>query len=109
MTHRIGALDRAIEATRSAFPDARVSAHAGSGVLWAGLRHADADLRGALVALRAATAPDDGTVVVVHAPDDVRAGLDVWGPVRGLDVMQRIKERFDPDRRMNPGRFVGGI
>jgi glycolate oxidase FAD binding subunit len=29
----------------------------------------------------------------------------VWGPVRGVEVMRRIRDRFDPDRRMNPGVF----
>jgi glycolate oxidase FAD binding subunit len=33
----------------------------------------------------------------------------VWGPARGVAVMRRIKEQFDPDHRMSPGRFVGGI
>jgi glycolate oxidase FAD binding subunit len=45
-------------------------------------------------------------VVVVSAPEDAKRDLDVWGPVRGLPVMQRIKEQFDPDGRMCPGRFV---
>ena len=26
--------------------------------------------------------------------------VDVWGPVRGVPIMRRIKEQFDPDRRM---------
>jgi glycolate oxidase FAD binding subunit len=39
----------------------------------------------------------------------VKQRVDVWGPARGLDVMRRIKDQFDPDHRMSPGRFVGGI
>ena len=39
----------------------------------------------------------------------VKRDVDVWGPVRGLEVMRRIKERSTPDDRMAPGRFVGGI
>ncbi len=39
----------------------------------------------------------------------MRALVDSWGPVAGLDLMRRLKEEFDPDHRMAPGRFVGGI
>jgi glycolate oxidase FAD binding subunit len=35
--------------------------------------------------------------------------VDTWGPVPALDLMRRVKERFDPERRLAPGRFVGGI
>ncbi|MFI6294332.1 FAD-binding oxidoreductase [Nonomuraea sp. NPDC050790] len=35
--------------------------------------------------------------------------VDRWGEVSALPLMRRVKERFDPGRRMSPGRFVGGI
>ncbi|MFI6903379.1 FAD-binding oxidoreductase [Nonomuraea sp. NPDC050394] len=35
--------------------------------------------------------------------------MDRWGEVSALPLMRRVKERFDPGRRMSPGRFVGGI
>jgi len=50
-----------------------------------------------------------GSAVVVDAPADVKAAVDVWGPVPALDLMLRVKDQFDPDRRLAPGRFVGGI
>jgi len=50
-----------------------------------------------------------GSTVVVDAPADVKAGLDVWGPVPALDLMHRVKNQFDPDHRLAPGRYVGGI
>ena len=50
-----------------------------------------------------------GTVVVREAPGDLKAGLDVWGPVGGLELMGAVKRQFDPGRRLAPGRFVGGI
>jgi glycolate oxidase FAD binding subunit len=50
-----------------------------------------------------------GAVVVLDAPVDTHRELDVWGPVRGLDLMRRVKEQFDPNRVLSPGRFVGGI
>ncbi|MCK6212432.1 FAD-binding oxidoreductase [Georgenia sp. EYE_87] len=63
-----------------------------------------------VTALRAAApSPRDGTVVVLRAPAALRDGLDVWGPVGGLELMRSIKERLDPGRNLAPGRFVGGI
>jgi glycolate oxidase FAD binding subunit len=79
-----------------------------SGVMYAGLG-ASAGVA-ELSALRAAIAPFDGTAVVVSAPDEVRADLDHWGPVGdSLDLMRRVKVQFDPDGRLSPGRFVGGM
>ena len=58
--------------------------------------------------LRRALSP--GTLVVEAAPATVRAGVDCWGdPPPGFAVMRRLKERFDPEGRLNPGRFVGGL
>ncbi|MGI5190833.1 FAD-binding oxidoreductase [Promicromonospora sp. CA-289599] len=57
----------------------------------------------------AATDPRDGTVTVLRASREVRAQLDVWGPVGGLDLMRAIKQQLDPGRNLAPGRFVGGI
>ncbi len=63
-----------------------------------------------LTTLRAAVAPYDGTVVLRSAPTERKAELDVWGPVgSALPLMRRVKERFDPERRLAPGRYVGGI
>ncbi|MEU4365505.1 FAD-binding oxidoreductase [Promicromonospora sp. NPDC023987] len=57
----------------------------------------------------AATSPREGTVTVLRASREVRAALDVWGPVGGLDLMRAIKRQLDPGRNVAPGRFVGGI
>jgi glycolate oxidase FAD binding subunit len=35
--------------------------------------------------------------------------VDSWGPVPGLGLMRRVKDQFDPDALLAPGRFVGGI
>jgi glycolate oxidase FAD binding subunit len=92
-------------------PGYAVSGSAGAGVLYAGAAPpADPDgFHRGLAALRTRLADFDGSLVVLRAPQSVRAGLDVWGPVRGLELMRRIKARFDPDELLNPGRFVGGI
>jgi len=109
LTHRLSALDAVVDVVRAAAPAARLSAHVGSGVVWAGVPASTVEAGQLVATLRAETAAYDGSVVVVDAPAEVKQHLDVWGPVRGLDVMRRIKERFDPAGRLNPGRFVGGI
>ncbi|MFC0039044.1 FAD-binding oxidoreductase [Actinomadura rayongensis] len=50
-----------------------------------------------------------GGAVVRFAPEDVRAAVDVWGPVPALALMRRVKDQFDPEHRLSPGRFAGGI
>jgi glycolate oxidase FAD binding subunit len=103
VTHRLGKLREALAAVAGSLPDAKVRAYVGSGVVEVAVEVLDA---GSLFALRSEISGLDGQVVVASAPEDARRGLDVWGPVRGLPVMQRIKDQFDPDGRMCPGRFV---
>lgn len=52
---------------------------------------------------------DQGRVIVLAAPEEIARRVDMWGHVGALKLMQRVKERFDPERRMSPGRFIGGI
>jgi glycolate oxidase FAD binding subunit len=98
-TFRIGALSEVVSLARRIAPGLRMSAHAATGVLWLG-GSVDADV---VRDLRDAIASYDGTVVVVAAPDEIKRELDVWGPVRGVEVMRRIRDQFDPDRRVNRG------
>jgi glycolate oxidase FAD binding subunit len=106
VTHRLGSTSETLTAIAAQLPDARIRAHLGSGVVWVGTD--DSDLT-TLEPLRHQVSQHDGAVVVIEAPDDAKCDIDVWGPVRGLEIMRRIKEQFDPDRRMSPGRFVGGL
>ena len=83
-----------------------------AGVLWAGLA-GDADPAAVAAVVddlrHAVPSQGDGTVTVLRAPEPVRAAVDAWGPVPGLDLMRRVKSQFDPARLLAPGRFVGGI
>jgi glycolate oxidase FAD binding subunit len=82
---------------------------AGTGVLYAGVPMSAGDPAYVVERLRAAAVRAGGHAVVLTAPPDVRARLDMWGPVPGLALMRRVKQQFDPGRRFAPGRFVGGI
>ncbi|MEV4754660.1 FAD-binding oxidoreductase [Micromonospora sp. NPDC049559] len=88
-----------------------VRGSAGTGVLHAGLPAATEPpvVAALLDELREATARAGGHAVVLTAPPPVRELVDLWGPVPGLALMRRIKAQFDPDARLAPGRFVGGI
>ena len=88
---------------------ARYRAHAGHGIVYARLSGTADALASAVERLRAAASAGRGSLVVSDAPSELAARLDVWGPVAALDVMRRIKERFDPNATLNPGRFVGGL
>ncbi len=60
--------------------------------------------------LRSTAASADGYAMVEQAPPQVKAGLDVWDdPGPALHLMRRLKDRMDPNRVLNPGRYVGGI
>jgi len=84
---------------------------AGAGVAYAALPFDTSPeaARQALDRIRDTCTRHGGSTVVVDAPADVKAGLDVWGPVPALDLMHRVKNQFDPDHRLAPGRYVGGI
>jgi len=84
---------------------------AGSGVAYAAVPPGTPveEVRALVDRLRGACSRHDGSTVVVDAPAAVKAAVDVWGQVPALGLMRRVKDQFDPDHRLAPGRFVGGI
>jgi glycolate oxidase FAD binding subunit len=97
--------------TAAAEAGAVVRGSAGTGVVYAALPPGTGaeTVSTSLDLLRRICAQHGGTVVVVDAPAAVKAGVDVWGAVPALDLMRRVKDQFDPDQRLAPGRFVGDI
>lgn len=62
-----------------------------------------ADLRRDAVAL-------GGQLAVTRGLAMLSPAFDAWGDLgASVKLMKRLKERFDPDGILNPGRFVGGI
>lgn len=118
VTHEIARLGTLLEAldAAAATTGLRVALRGSPavGTALVGLAGLDGDdlaaaVHGFVAHLRAGAAAFGGSVVVLEAPPEVRDGLDVWGPVEALDLMRAVKDRFDPERRLAPGRFVGGI
>ena len=51
-----------------------------------------------------------GYIVVEQIDPALKDRLDVWGPSGGaFALMKKLKDSFDPQQVLNPGRFVGGI
>lgn len=53
---------------------------------------------------------DEPAALIVAGDHPSRPLLRVWGAVPdALDRMRALKDRFDPNHTLNPGRFIGGI
>jgi glycolate oxidase FAD binding subunit len=51
-----------------------------------------------------------GHAVMFAAPPQLKQGIEVWGPSPPtLSLMREIKQRFDPQRLLNPGRLAGNL
>jgi glycolate oxidase FAD binding subunit len=47
--------------------------------------------------------------VVVYAPSEVRDLTDAHGPVPSLALLRAVKDEFDPEHRMAPGRLADAV
>ena len=90
-----------------------IVAHAGSGIVYIGIPVHDPtapDVERLLAHLRTldgCVARWQGRRVITRAPVAVKQHCQVWGPP-GDDfaLMRAIKASFDPQHRLNPGRFI---
>jgi glycolate oxidase FAD binding subunit len=103
-------------------PESIVQAHAGNGVICVGLPcslavgrrdgESNADGKSTAMAvvrqLREIAAAAGGKLIVTQHPDTAQlSAADIWGPPGpAAGVMQAVKDRFDPQNILNPGRFV---
>lgn len=82
----------------------RLSLDPGLGVLYARGRLADVQ---ALAAIRTQAEAAGGLATFEWLPDPWRTKLDVFGSLAGTEsLVMSLKEKFDPSRILNPGRFV---
>ena len=117
---RLGAPPASLPEARSqlerVLPDAadastRWIAAADSGVLFVETPFDDVDQSARRIeAARGALTLLGGNLTIEQAPPALKRRVDIWGPAgEGARLMHRIKREFDPQRRLNPGRFVDGI
>ena len=53
---------------------------------------------------------EEPQALVIAGNHPSRGLLAVWGTdTDGIDKMRALKEKFDPNRILNPGRFLAGI
>lgn len=51
-----------------------------------------------------------GYITIEQCPVRIKSIIDVWDNVSGtVTIMRKIKDQYDPNRVLNPGRYVGGI
>lgn len=61
-------------------------------------------------AARGAVERAGGSVVIDAAPIEHKREVDVFGSLRSdFAIMRRVKEQFDPNRTLSPGRFAGRL
>jgi glycolate oxidase FAD binding subunit len=95
----------------AAMPGLRFAWYATLGLGFVGAAPADpVDAAAAIGSAREKVTGLGGSLVLEAAPQAVRTLVDSWGPPSpALALMRSVKERLDPERRLGPGRFVGGI
>jgi glycolate oxidase FAD binding subunit len=111
LTFALSGLGAVLRDARSGPVPVHLRGSAGVGVLYGALPPGTDPqaVRETVDRLRAVCSSYGGSLVVVDGPAEVKAAVDVWGPIPALDLMRRVKDQFDPDHRLAPGRFVGGI
>jgi glycolate oxidase FAD binding subunit len=79
------------------------------GIVTAAITASPAQLATIVEDLRARLLSVGGAVVILQ-PGALPADISHWGPPpAAIEIMRSIKREFDPQRLLNPGKFVGGI
>jgi hypothetical protein len=98
------------ERAHLAHPVCVATADIGAGIIRMGFNTDLGTAADEIKQLRAGVVAAKGSLVIEHAPEEVRRQSDAWGEVGSTAVlMQSIKSSFDPKGMLNPGKFVSGI
>ncbi|MDF1508449.1 FAD-binding oxidoreductase [Robertmurraya sp. DFI.2.37] len=82
----------------------------GHGLCHVHLSGAVEDVKTAITQLRKLATELNGYAVLKYLPLKLRQEINVWGEEPSyFSLLKGIKEKIDPKKILNPGRFVGGI
>lgn len=97
----------------SALPEVPLlQAHAGNGIVMGHLKQdiTQQQTMDVVKGCREITVRSGGSVVLMNCPTAWKEEELIWGkPQENFSLMRTVKERLDPQRIFNPGRFCGGI
>jgi glycolate oxidase FAD binding subunit len=101
-------LARAAEETPTLAGPVEILAHAGVGLVYTACAAEDGS--SVVRSVGAAASAAGGYAVVEAAPPALKARLPLWGdPPGGLELMRRLRQKFDPQGIMVPGRLGWGL
>lgn len=84
--------------------------YAGSGLAVLRFGPEGAECAKTVARVRAYCESQGGFLSVLEASPAFKQQFDVWGYTgNALGMMRRVKQQFDPESILSPGRFVGGI
>ncbi|WNS73769.1 FAD-binding oxidoreductase [Bacillus sp. DTU_2020_1000418_1_SI_GHA_SEK_038] len=89
-----------------------IEAHGGlgHGLCQATINGSKEDVVNTINEFRKTVGPLGGYVIVKHLPYSIRKEINVWGEKPTyFSLLEGIKTKVDPNRILNPKRFVGGI
>jgi glycolate oxidase FAD binding subunit len=103
-------LDQAARSLEPLGPTRRVCADPLAGIVRVWLSASGSALDDSVLKLRGIAGELGGWLVVEVSPTATAGKVDAWGPAGDdFETMRKLKEAWDPNGILSPGRFVGGI
>jgi glycolate oxidase FAD binding subunit len=90
--------------------DCVATADIGTGIIRVAFDGGEREIIHQIKSVRANTEAAGGNLFIERAPPGVRREADAWGDIGATSsLMRSIKEKFDPQSILNPGKYVAGI